>query len=385
MESRPGAKKKCRRKLRGILVLEDGTILEGCGFGATGIRYGEIVFTTGMVGYPEALTDPSFRGQILVMTYPLIGNYGVPSRDLMIHGVPLHYESDRIQVEAFIVAYETMPSHWSSVISLHEWLRSEGIPGISRIDTRFLVKKIREAGVMMAGVAVCEDEIDPYSLLEGLRRVQRYDEIDFVSQVCPSTILIHEPPSARRTVILLDLGVKYGILRELLERGYRVIRAPPNVDIVSLYNEYDASGIVVSNGPGNPSKLTRVVESIRRCIVEGIPMLGICLGHQLICMAMGAGIFKLKYGHRGQNKPCIDLETGRCFVTSQNHGYAVDRSTLTNGLKVWMINADDRTVEGVRHASKPVIGVQFHPEASPGPLDSTWIFSLFEKVMEKWT
>jgi len=373
-----------RRGLRGVLVLEDGTILEGRGFGSEGVRYGEIVFTTGMVGYPEALTDPSFKGQILVITYPLVGNYGVPSRDVKLHGLPLHYESDRIQVEALVVAYETRPSHWSSAMSLGEWLRSEGVPGVSHVDTRFLVKRIRERGVMMAGVEVSGGEVDPYSLLEGLRRAARYDERNLVYSVAPREVVVHEPPGYRRTVVVLDLGVKYGILREMLARGYRVVRAPPGSDLLALYRDYRASGLVVSNGPGNPSRLGDIVEALRGCMEEGIPVLGICLGHQLLSLALGSRTFKLKYGHRGQNKPCIDLRSGRCFVTSQNHGYAVERESMPGDLKVWMVNADDKTVEAVYHSRLPVIGVQFHPEASPGPLDSEWVFDAFEGVMRRW-
>ncbi len=371
----------CRRGLKAKLVLEDGTVYHGAGFGAPGIVVGEVVFTTGMVGYPESLTDPSYKGQILTITHPLVGNYGVPSKELCEYGLPAHFESDRIQIEGLIVAEETDPNHWASRMSLHEWLASEGIPGISRVDTRALVKKIREKGVMMGILAVYHpsDEPSDEELLSKLNKSTRYDEQLFVDKVSPKEPITHEPPHPNgKTIALIDCGVKYGIVRELLRRGFRVVRVPYSYSCDQIM-KLEPSGILVSNGPGNPVYLKDTIKAVRGLIEYGLPVLGICLGHQLISLALGAEIFKLKYGHRGQNKPCVDLVvTGKCYVTSQNHGYAVKEESIPEtGLRLWFRNADDKTVEGLIGGN--VLSVQFHPEASPGPYDTTWIFDLFAK------
>ena len=380
-------KRLCRYGLRSLIVLEDGVIIEGCGFGSPGIRVGEMVFTTGMVGYPEALTDPSFEGQILIMTHPLIGNYGVPSTKITEYGLPLHYESDRIHVEALIVAYETNPSHWTSSKSLHEWLVSENIPGISDVDTRMLVKHIREKGVMMAAIAVYNysEDVNAEYLFEILKKTTRYDYLNLVDRVSPSRPIAYTPNKHwRETILVIDCGVKYGILRELLRRKFRVIRIPCKENPVEYLHEYNAKGVVFSNGPGNPIILKDTIKHAQNLIEYEIPVLGICLGHQILALAAGGRTYKLRYGHRGQNKPCIDVESGKCFVTSQNHGFAVDADSLKDtGFKIWMINADDKTIEGLKHVTKPIITTQFHPEASPGPLDTSWIFDLFRKMVER--
>lgn len=380
---------KCRDSLNAALILEDGTVFEGCGFGYPDTKVGEVVFTTGMVGYPEALTDPSFRGQILVFTHPLIGNYGVPSKDILEFGVPKYFESDGIHVKALVVAYNTEPSHWTSIKDLNEWLMSEGVPGISMVDTRMIVKIIRERGVMNALISVYEDELtDINELYHKLMSSPKYDDLDLVNEVMPKNVIFHEPPELTGriyTIVLVDCGVKYGIVRELLKRGFRVVRIPCNEDPMRYFNEFSASGILYSNGPGNPTLLRETIRYASNVLEYGVPTLGICLGHQILAMAVGAKTFKLRYGHRGQNKPCVDLEKGKCFVTSQNHGYAVDEYSITNtGFKLWFINADDKTVEGLKHVRKPVMTVQFHPEASPGPLDSEWIFGLFRRLVERY-
>ena len=382
---------KRRFKCKGpsaVLILEDGTVFEGCGLGSPGLSIGELVFTTGMVGYPEAITDPSFRGQILVFTHPLIGNYGVPSKDIIEYGVPKYFESDKPQVRAVVTAYTTSPSHWTSIIDLEGWLMNEGIPGITMVDTRMIVKMLREKGVMNALVYTYEGDVDIDELMDKLRSSLRYDYINLVAEVMPKNTIFHEPPdvvSKASTVVLVDCGVKYGIIRALLKRGFRVIRIPCIEDPLKYVDEFGASGIVYSNGPGNPLLLKDTIEYARGVLEYGIPTLGICLGHQILAIASGAEIYKLKYGHRGQNKPCMDLERGKCFVTSQNHGYAVDNSSIADtGFKLWFINIDDKTVEGLKHNSKPVITVQFHPEASPGPHDSEWIFNLFRRLVEKY-
>lgn len=383
-----GIRKLCKHGLKSLIVLEDGLVVEGCGFGAPGIRVGELVFTTGMVGYPETLTDPSFEGQILIMTHPLIGNYGVPSTEIREFGLPLHYESDRIHVEALIVAYETDPNHWASSKSLHEWLTSENVPGVSNVDTRMLVKHIREKGVMMAAVAVYSyaEYMDAEYLFRILKKTTRYDNLDLVNRVSPSKPIINTPNSYwKKTILVIDCGVKYGILRELLRRKFRVVRIPCKEDPIKYLYEYNAKGVVLSNGPGNPIILRDTIKYAQNLIEYNIPILGICLGHQILALAAGGQTYKLRYGHRGQNKPCIDMESGKCFVTSQNHGFAINADSLKGtGFKIWMINADDKTIEGLKHISRPIITTQFHPEASPGPLDTSWIFDLFEKMVEKY-
>jgi len=366
--------------LKAVLALEDGSVWVGKGFGRPKRVVGEVVFNTGMVGYTEALTDPSYKGQILVMTYPLIGNYGVPSYSLVDEfGLPLHFESLGIKVNGLVV-YELCerPSHHLSVRSLGEWMYDEGVPGISGIDTRELTKRLREKGVMMGALEVSEDpSVD--SLLAELKASKRYEEQRFVEQV---TVEGPEVLGEGVPIALIDCGVKLGIVRSLLERGFKVIRLPYNVGLDELM-AYRPKGVLISNGPGNPELLKETIELVSQLMDEGIPILGICLGNQLLALASGAKSYKLKYGHRGQNKPCVELESGRSYVTSQNHGYAVDKATLGKGFKVWWINADDKTVEGIRHESKPFMAVQYHPEASPGPYDTLFIFDLFREVVMK--
>ncbi len=377
---------RCPRGLRARLLLEDGTRVEGCGFGATGTRVGEVVFTTNMVGYPEALTDPSFRGQVLVYTHPMVGNYGVPDPSIRVHGIPAHYESDRVQVEGFIVTEETVPHHWASVKTLHEWLREENVPGMSRVDTRALVKKLREQGVMMGVLSVYPEGEEPEweELREVLEKSPRYDEQSFVDQVSPRAPITHRPEGipVRHRVSMLDCGVKYGILRNLVSRGFEVTRFPCNTPPEKLVDGFE--GVVLSNGPGNPALLEEQVEIVKGLLEYRVPILAICLGNQLLALAHGARIFKLKYGHRGPNKPVVDVETGRCYITTQNHGYAVDIESLRGtGLRLWFINPDDKTLEGFRHERLPIVSTQFHPEASPGPWDTRWVFDLYSKVIER--
>ncbi len=345
-----------------------------------------------MVGYLESLTDPSYAGQILIITHPLVGNYGVASRQLRLADVPLHFESHKIWVSGLIIHELTFePSHWTSVQTLDEWLRSEDVPGMYRVDTRALVKKIRERGVMMGVLKVYNPDIESptvesiYDLYNLLKNAPKYDNIPFVYQVAPRDKIVHEPETEPKyTIALLDCGVKLGIVRELLKRGCRVIRYPPTATVTEMLSECD--GVLLSNGPGNPAILTDIIEKVREIVTEAkIPTLGICLGHQLSALALGAKTYKLRYGHRGPNKPVKDLETGKCYITTQNHGFAVDEKTAKNvGFKIWFINIDDKSVEGLKHEKYPLITVQFHPEASPGPHDTTWIFDLFIKLIEKY-
>ncbi|MEM1927657.1 MAG: glutamine-hydrolyzing carbamoyl-phosphate synthase small subunit [Acidilobaceae archaeon] len=370
--------------MEGYLVLEDGLVVRGEGFGAPGVAVGEVVFSTAQVGYPESLTDPSYRGQILILSHPMVGNYGVPEKSITLHKIPLHFESDRIQVAGLVISTLTRPSHYASAMSLDEWLRREGIPGLQGVDTRMLIKRIRERGVMRGALIVGKPLESVDEVLEEVRRFD-YERLNFVREVTVKEPVVHRNPHASKRLILLDFGVKYGILRALLDKGFEVIRVPYDSDPLRYYYEFEADGVVVSNGPGNPRYLaesTDVLEKLRAVIENGVPTLGICLGNQLLSMSLGASVFKLKYGHRGINKPVYDLKSGFGFVTTQNHGYAVDLSSA-RGLRLWMVNIDDKTVEGFLHESKPVLAVQFHPEASPGPWDSTWVFEYFKKIVEK--
>ena len=360
------------------MVLEDGTVLKGRGFGAEKTVYGEVVFTTAMVGYPESLTDPSYRGQILVETNPLMGNYGVPDKALSENGLPLHYESDGIKVEGFVISRLMKPSHRTSVKSLDEWLKEEDVPGIQGVDTRALVKRLREEGVMLG--ALVNDGTDVEEAAERLKEFD-YERVNFVELVTPHKPVIHEPPKERMTVVVVDMGVKYGILRELLNRNLRLVRIPYGSDVLDAVEEFSASGVFFSNGPGNPALLEEAAREAKKVMDAGIPTMGVCLGEQVLAMADGAEIYKMKYGHRGINKPVKDLESGKAFVTTQNHGYAIKAESL-DGFEVWMVNLDDGSVEGIKHRELPVIATQYHPEASPGPYDSTWVFDGFVKLME---
>lgn len=376
---------RCKTGLRARLLLADGFRVEGCGFGSEGVRVGEIVFSTGMQGYVEALTDPSYAGQILIWTHPMVGCYGVPSPEHSYCGIPLNYESDRVQVEGFIVSELPPHNHYLSVMSLDEWLRSAGVPGIFRVDTRALVKRIREYGVIMGVLAVYPEGDDvEWSFLERILAGSKpYDTIDFTVKVSPREPVTHKPQSKPRARIsILDCGLKYGILRELLRQGFEVTRFPCWSKAWELLDGFD--GVVVSNGPGNPAILRTQVETVRELVYSGKPVLGICLGMQLISLALGARVYKLRYGHRGPNKGVVEVTTGRSFITTQNHGYAVDEASLEGtGLRVWFKNMDDGSLEGVKHEELPVIATQFHPEGGPGPRDTSWVFSLLARMVSR--
>lgn len=372
--------------MKAVLVLEDGTVLKGRGFGASGVTVGEVVFTTGMVGYTESLTDPSYKGQILVFTYPLIGNYGVPSYAMVDEfNLPLHFESIGIKVEGVVVHEACFtPSHWASTKNVNDWLREEGVPGIWGIDTRQLVQKLRERGVMKGVLAVYE-----YNGLEISELLERLASFNYGSQKLVEKVSVEETRTisskgGKGLIVVIDCGAKLSIVRALLRRGYDVslVRYDTPADkIIDL----DPKGVVFSNGPGNPELYVETVDTARAIVEYGLPTLGVCLGHQIVSLAVGARTFKLRYGHRGVNKPVIDLTSGYCYMTSQNHGYAVDVESLkSTRLKVWFINADDKTVEGV-YSEKGVLCTQFHPEASPGPNDTSWVFDYFSKIIENST
>ncbi len=366
-----------RGKKEALLLLEDGSIFFGQGIGAEIDSIGEVVFNTGMVGYCESMTDPSYAGQILCFTYPMIGNYGVPlfsQRDA--YGLPRFFESDSIKVKGIVVQEACqVPSHWASKRTLGSWLESEGVAGIEGVDTRALVTKLRESGVMAGVLANGNDLDDRERLRELLRRASKYSSTNFVKEV--SAVKPSFYGDSGSTVALIDCGTKYGIVRNLVRRGYRVARLPWNSSYKDVM-KHDPVGVVVSNGPGDPSICTDTAQTVARLVDQEVPVLGICFGEQIIGMSQGAVTYKLKYGHRGQNKPCVDLTTGRGYVTSQNHGFAIDEKSLKGTeLRPWFMNADDKTVEGVFHPSRPCFAVQFHPEATPGPYDTNFVFDKF--------
>jgi len=366
---------------KAVLVLEDGSHFFGHGFGAIQKVSGEIVFSTSMVGYPEALTDPSYKGQILTLTYPLVGNYGVPPYDLN-HGIPLYFESERIQVSGLVI-HELCkkPYHWTSTKTLDEWLKNENIPGIYGIDTRKLTKKLRVKGVMLGILQVCEEGEEPNleKLLKEVETVPDPNLRDLVGEVTVKEP-VHHNVGGNKVVALIDCGAKYNIVRSLLKRGINVVRVPYNFPANEIL-EYDPTCVVISNGPGDPKKCVKTIECVRELVEEDISVMGVCLGVQILALAMGGDTFKLKYGHRSQNQPVLNLETGRCYITTQNHGYAINSNSLKGtNLDVLFLNANDKTVEGIKHKSKPALAFQWHPEAAPGPYDTEFLFDEFLKL-----
>ena len=370
------------------LVLADGTIFTGTSFGAETDTDGEVVFNTGMVGYPESMTDPSYRGQILTFTFPLIGNYGVPSAEKNEWGFSQNYESEDVHVRGIIVSQESRDfSHFKAVSSLHEWMVHHGIPGITGIDTRALTKKLRETGVMLGRIV--QDDKKVVSGQWSVGEIADPNERNLVADVCCSDVITYEPTSVAgregsvATIVAYDCGIKRNILRSWLKRGVRVHRVPWNYDLKSSLLSYD--GLFVSNGPGDPKKADVTIAQMKWAVAQNIPTFGICLGNQLLALAIGGDTYKLKYGHRGANQPCVEWRDGqatkRCIITSQNHGFAVDATKLPAGWKVWFTNANDGTVEGICHDSGKFFSVQFHPESAPGPEDANYLFDEFLKVL----
>ena len=374
-------KKSSHANKFGKLVFGDGTVLDGMGFGYSAAVFGEIVFNTGMVGYPETLTDPSYSGQILTLTYPLVGNYGVPDPSIKDKdGISKFFESDKIQVRGLVVHELSLTaSHWNLAMTLDEWMHNEKIPGISGIDTRELTKKLRTGGVMMAALVVSDTEIDVEEIKKQLASSPNYNSEKFMDIVSTKNEEVYG--SNEKSVVVIDTGVKNAILRNLRNLGYKVIKLPWNTSIEKVLS-YNPKGVVISNGPGDPQNCPDTIDTAKKLIEKNIPTLGICLGAQIIGLAGNTETYKLKYGHRGQNKPCVNLENNQIYVTSQNHGYGIDPDSLKDSeFNLWFKNADDKTVEGIKHKTKNCIAVQFHPEAAPGPYDCKFVFEELGHLM----
>lgn len=383
--------------MKAILALEDGSIFHGQGFGACASACGEVCFNTSMTGYQEILTDPSYKGQIVTMTYPLIGNYGVNGVDV---------ESWRPHVAGFVIR-ELSPvvSNWRADLSLANYLEKNRIPGIQGIDTRALTKKLRVRGVMNGFISTEE-----VSDAEAVKRAKEFVFIgvDYVKEVTHKKAFrwdekdeqsatfklasgsvpaearnLRDPlPPADISIVAFDYGLKYNILRRLRQHGFGVEVLPATTTAAEALAQKPA-GVFLSNGPGDPAALSYIVREVKTLVNRGVPIFGICLGHQILGQAFGGKTFKLKFGHRGANQPVKDLESGRVEITSQNHGFAVDAKSLPSDVSVDRVNLNDQTVEGLRHKTKPVFCVQYHPEASPGPHDSTPLFAEFRALIEK--
>jgi carbamoyl-phosphate synthase small subunit len=348
------------------LTLEDGTVYNGRSFGSYSPAAGEVVFNTAMTGYPESLTDPSYRGQILCLTYPLVGNYGAPGRSEE-NDLYKFYESSSIHISGLIVSdYSFEYSHWNATESLHDWLDRNKVPGIYGIDTRALTKRIREKGAMLGKVEPDGAQTDFYDP----------NKVNLVAEVSTSEKKVYGKGKYR--ILLVDCGVKYNIIRNLLKRDTTIIRVPWDYD----YHTEEFDGLFLTNGPGDPKTCGRTIEHIKKSFANSKPIFGICLGNQLMALASGADTYKLKYGHRSHNQPVLRVNTDKAYITSQNHGFAVDNNSLTNDWEPLFININDGTNEGMIHKNKPFFSTQFHPEASGGPTDTDFLFDVFIKNIE---
>lgn len=359
-----------RQTLSAVLELEDGTRFQGYSFGSRRSTSGEVVFNTAMTGYPESLTDPSYEGQILVTTFPLLGNYGVPPQQQSdSSNLSAYYEGDRIHCRAIVAQdYSWEHSHWLADRSLADWLEAQDVAGIYGIDTRALAKHLREKGSMLGRVIIGDDRAEDIPLYDPNRE-------NLVAKTSCTTV--EEYGEGDKTVVLVDCGVKHNIVRCLTRRGVKVVRVPWDYD----FNRIPKDGLFISNGPGNPEFATATIDHLRTAFKDGKPICGICMGNQLMAKAAGAATYKLKYGHRSHNQPVRMLGTERCFITSQNHGFAVDNETLPADWEPLFVNMNDGTNEGIRHRTLPYFSAQFHPEASSGPRDTEFIFDDFVKML----
>ena len=360
--------------MNAILVLEDGTVFRGKSFGAPGEKFGELVFNTSMTGYQEILTDPSYKGQIVAMTYPLIGNYGVNTEDI---------ESRQPFVEGFIVKEcSTIASNWRANDTLGDYLKKNGIVGIEGMDTRALTLHIRQSGAMKAVLSTMD--LNEKKLLGKVRYSPGLVGVDLVKEVtCGKTYMWSKVKQGKYKVVVLDCGVKYNILRKLIENKCEVVVVPADTESSDIL-KIKPDGLLLSNGPGDPAAVKYVIETTRKLIGK-LPIFGICLGHQMLGLALGGKTYKLKFGHHGANHPVKDLKTGRVSITVQNHGFCLDSDSLNKKeIEITHINLNDQTLEGMRHRKLPLFSVQFHPEASPGPHDAGYLFGEFVKMMEKY-
>lgn len=355
---------------KATLILDNGARFEGESFGYEGPVAGEVVFNTAMTGYPESLTDPSYAGQIMTLTYPLVGNYGVPSDEQAPEGVSRHMESEKIHAKGIIVSdYSENFSHWNAAESLDAWLKREKVPGITGIDTRALTKMLREHGVMTGRIIIGDEDYDGDATYEG---------INWVDKVSTKEVIRYNEGLGHKKVVLVDCGVKANIIRCLTHRGVEVIRVPWDYD----FNDLEFDGLFISNGPGDPDTCEAAVKNIRKAMENPkLPIFGICMGNQLLAKAGGASIYKLKYGHRSHNQPVRMEGTEKCFITSQNHGYAVDNNSLTEDWEPLFTNLNDGSNEGIRHKKNPWFSSQFHPEAASGPTDTEFLFDEFIKLL----
>ena len=349
------------------LILEDGKEFVGNSFGSETSVSGEVVFNTSMSGYPENLTDPSYRGQILVLTYPLIGNYGVPGESST-NNILDYFESEKIQITSLIVSdYSEEYSHWNAVKSLGEWLKENKVPALSGIDTRMLTKHIREHGTMLGKIVFDNDVVF----------------VDPNKQNLTSMVSVKEKKiygNGSRKILLVDCGVKNNIIRNFLKRDTTVIRVPYDYD----FTNEECDGIFLSNGPGDPKMCQETIKNVSKMLDKETPIFGICLGNQILALASGADTYKLKYGHRSHNQPVLLKSTNSCYVTSQNHGFAIDDKTIGDEWETLFVNLNDGTNEGLKHKCKPFFSCQFHPEASSGPVDTEFLFDDFLKIVDEY-
>jgi carbamoyl-phosphate synthase small subunit len=355
------------------IYLEDGTVLSGEGFGSKTVKSGELVFTTSMNGYPESLTDPSYAGEVMIITHPLVGNYGVPKKDMK-DGIISNFESERIHAYGLIVSELTTSTKWNSKMNLEDWLRQDGVPGISGVDTRMLTKKVRDKGAMMCAISTNGELKDPKRAVS-----EDYNSINFVERVSPKKPM--NLGTGSKNVVVVDCGVKHGILKNIAKLGYNVVRVPYDHTAEQIAS-FKPVGVVYGNGPGNPNLLTPVVKSMQGLLEYKIPIMGICLGHQIAGLALGGTVRKMKFGHRAVNKAVVDTISKRAYITSHNHGFAMLPEDVPEKGKIWLMSPDDNVVEGVRYDSCNMITTQFHPEGQPGTNDAGFIFNMFDRMIK---